>query len=523
MSKAGEGKWCGPPILDVIPAKAGIQFVGRGPYLWYNLEATHCRKCSMKRVCSIIQYNDVIVGYGMGTNRRILIDNATLSGVERITGVSQTLNLSYIDNDILCLEKLITAILFSDKLIGIDDYKDKFRSNRIKRFNFVDFISINPDEYKESSTDSANFASSMTFSFDGSKPSGHVVSFFEALRIFPQLRWNVFVSSEYLTLSLLVNNQDDVLYGTAIESVFRNEITDSGFVDSGISHQPTFSVAGRPDIHDIKSLVHAFQSSNPNFAGGDEKNMLARMLFGFGWAAERSHFYNAVAQREGADVYLAPLRDAFCESCYRIDYPSQIPGLLESLKANSQQALAAILEPSGQAKFAIRLPFFTAYMISKTDNPKQCIDLALEMRGRSEFQNCRTIFNNLDHLSNSEKLQELNNIFKYLDQSCQKLMEDYSASTANGLQASLSLGFAGPSIGVSKKFSQLFRSHKNKHFSRIFRNMAQDMLNVERLGVLHEKICSSVRKHRDATHIRILTTPKYMENKDSEYGRPAKL
>ena len=102
-------------------------------------------------------------------------------------------------------------------------------------------------------------------------------------------------------------------------------------------------------------------------------------------------------------------------------------------------------------------------------------------------------------------------------------MEDYAASTANGLQASLSLGFAGPSIGVSKKFSQLFRSHKNKHFSRIFRNMAQDMLNVERLGVLHEKICSSVRKHRDATHIRILTTPKYMENKDSEYGRPAKL
>ncbi len=36
----------------------------------------------------------------MSTNRRILIDNATLSGVERITGVSRTLNLNNIENDL---------------------------------------------------------------------------------------------------------------------------------------------------------------------------------------------------------------------------------------------------------------------------------------------------------------------------------------------------------------------------------------------------------------------------------------
>jgi hypothetical protein len=76
----------------------------------------------------------------MVTNRRILVDNATLSGVERITGVSRTLNLNNIHNDILCLEKLITAILFSDTLIGIDDYKDKYRSSRLKNFWFYFFF-----------------------------------------------------------------------------------------------------------------------------------------------------------------------------------------------------------------------------------------------------------------------------------------------------------------------------------------------------------------------------------------------
>jgi hypothetical protein len=161
--------------------------------------------------------------------------------------------------------------------------------------------------------------------------------------------------------------------------------------------------------------------------------MLDRVIFGYGWAAERSHFYNSVAQRIGADAYLAPLRDAFCESCCRIDYPQQVISLLEKLKSRSQETLSAILEPSGRARFVMRLPFFTSYLISKTDNPKQCIELALSMRGASEFQECRTIFDNLNDLSESDRLQEVNGVLKYLDQSCARLMKKYAVSTEGGL------------------------------------------------------------------------------------------
>jgi hypothetical protein len=114
----------------------------------------------------------------MTTNRRILVDNATLSGVERLMGESQTLNLNNIDNDILCFEKLITAILFSDSIIGVDDYKDSFRSQRLKKFDFIDFLNIERETYNALARDAAEFARSMVFSFDGSKPAGDVVSFF---------------------------------------------------------------------------------------------------------------------------------------------------------------------------------------------------------------------------------------------------------------------------------------------------------------------------------------------------------
>lgn len=459
----------------------------------------------------------------MTRNRRILVDNATLSGVERITGTSQTANLNHIDNDILCLEKLVTAILFSDELLGVDDYKTEYRAERLKTFGFIEFIRIDEAAYTSFATEAAEFARNMTFSFEGAKPAGDVAKFFETLRIDPQLRWDVFVSSEYLTLSYLVGDRRRAGYETSIDSVFRNEIGDRIEVAAETDCQPTFGVAGRSDIEDVKDLVHELASNNPRFKREDGKSALNRLLFGYGWVAERSYFYNAVAREKAADAYLAPLRDAFCESCCRIDHPSQVTSLLERLKARSQETLSSILEPTGRAKFAMRLPFFTAYLISKVDNPRQCIELALTMRNAPEFQSCRNIFNNLDHLSAADRLQEMNGILRYLNQSCASLMKKYAVSTEGGLSFSLSIGLTGPTLGISTKVDQLFRLHKNQPFSRIFRNIAHDMLNVERLGGLYEKICSSIREHRNAGYSDISKTPKYMENRESEYGRPAKL
>lgn len=459
----------------------------------------------------------------MGTNRRILVDNATLSGVERLIGLSKTRNLNNIANDILCLEKLVTAILFSDQLLGIDDYKEEYRSARLKSFSFVDFLKIAQPSYEKLAAEASVFARSMTFSFDGSKPAGDVITFFESLRLDPQLRWNVFVSSEYLTLSFLVDNTKITRYEHSIDSVFRNEATDRDVIALSTDYVPKLSVADRPDIDDVKKLVNAFATQNPQFRGADGKSTLERMLFGYGWSAERSHFYNAVAQMEGADAYLAPLRDAFCESCCRLDYPSQVDSLINNLKAKTQEAVSSILEPGGQAKFAMRLPFFTSYLISKTGGPQECIELALTMRNLSEFQECRTIFHNLENFSPDVKIKEINGILRYLDQSCVKLMSKYGISNSNGLQFSVSLGLTGVSLGVSGKIGQLLRAYKNRSFTRVFRNIAQDMLNIERLGGLYEKVCSSIKEHPEASYSSVSVTPKFMEFKDRESGRPATL
>ena len=432
----------------------------------------------------------------MTTNRRILVDNATLSGVGRLLGESQTLNLNNTDNDILCLEKLLTAILFSDFVIGVDDYKEGFRSQRLKKFDFIDFVGIEEENYNALARDAADFARSMLFSFDGSKPVGDVVTFFKSLRLDPQLRWDIFTSSEYLTLSFLVEDTNDIRYETAIDSMFRNEDADGNAASAGQGFSPLVSVERHPEIANLKALVKAFASGNASFSGSGSRSLLNRFVFGYGWTAERSYFYNAVAGIKQADAFLAPLRDAFCESCCRLRSRSQVDGLLEKLKSTAQEALVKIVEPSGRAKFAMKLPFFTASFISKTNGPKQCIDLALQTRSNKEFRECRVILHNLAHLSTQDKYQEVNHILQYLEQSCAALMKKYAVATGGGLQTSLSLGLAGPSVGIGMKLDQLFRHHRNRPFARVFRNIAQDMLNVERLGGLYEKLCSSVGSTR---------------------------
>jgi hypothetical protein len=193
------------------------------------------------------------------------------------------------------------------------------------------------------------------------------------------------------------------------------------------------------------------------------------------------------------------------------------------LKSNAQEALVKIIDASGRAKFAMRLPFFTAYLISKTDNPRQCVDLALQLRDDAAFRDCRTIFNNLAHLSVQDRYKEVNSILGFLEQSCSSLIKKYGVSTDGGLQSSVSLGLSGIGISTSVKLNKLFRHYRNRPFARVFRNISQDMLNVERLGSLHDKLCSSIREHKDATYPKVSVTPKFMERKENEHGRPAKL
>lgn len=72
-----------------------------------------------------------------------LIDNASLTAVERAVGRVVVKNPDTINGDLVAFENLIQAILFYDDLICIDNYKEEHRDSRIKNFDFIRFLSPN--------------------------------------------------------------------------------------------------------------------------------------------------------------------------------------------------------------------------------------------------------------------------------------------------------------------------------------------------------------------------------------------
>lgn len=462
-----------------------------------------------------------IRGYSaMASASEILIDNATLSGVERLLGRSKTLNLYNKDNDIACFEKLLTAILFSDKIYAVNDYKEAYKRKRIENFSFVEFMNVDEAECKEASADGADFAKSMLFSFEGSTPAGDAAKFFESLRIDPQMRWDVFTSSEYLTLSLLTEDTRDASYEGSVTAAFANEVADMNSTTADGAALPRLAVNSSL-MADLGEVVQVFRAGNPNYVGMGHKNILEKIVFGYGWAAERSRFYARIAGQRDMEVALSPLRDAFCESCCRIDTPQETMSLLRSIKESATDAVISIRKPTGSTNFAFKIPFLSSYFISKSDNPTSALKMALDMRNDRAFAECRNLLFNLRHLDYPEKISEMNSIFRYLNESLSKLLKEYSVASRQGPSVSFSFGISGPSISVDTKIGSLFREHRNKPFAKVFRSMATDIVNVERMGALHDKMCSQINLHSEARHVTPSLTPSFMKNKQNDYGRPA--
>jgi hypothetical protein len=58
-----------------------------------------------------------------GSNlRSALIDNSTLTAIQRLLGVITVKDKNIIDSDILAFEQMVEAILFFDKIVCIEDW-----------------------------------------------------------------------------------------------------------------------------------------------------------------------------------------------------------------------------------------------------------------------------------------------------------------------------------------------------------------------------------------------------------------
>src|SRR5947207_9755752 len=136
--------------------------------------------------------------------RYALIDNSTLTGVQRLFGQIPIKNTLVTDMDVLCLESLVEAILFYDQIFVIDDYKPYFRDSRTKSFPFLS--SLGPDSLPihELTATTKKLTESIVPRVEGGQfTDKDFKPFFDLLKMNVTFTWDMASSVYFLTQKML--------------------------------------------------------------------------------------------------------------------------------------------------------------------------------------------------------------------------------------------------------------------------------------------------------------------------------
>src|SRR5919205_617329 len=136
--------------------------------------------------------------------RYALIDNSTLTGVQRLLGQITIKNTLVTDMDILCLESLVEAILFYDEIFVIDDYKPYFRENRKSTFPYLTFLGTDVISFQELTRTTKGLTEGIVPRVEGGQFTDQDFKpFFDMLRMNVTFTWDMSSSVYYLTQKML--------------------------------------------------------------------------------------------------------------------------------------------------------------------------------------------------------------------------------------------------------------------------------------------------------------------------------
>lgn len=136
--------------------------------------------------------------------RTAVVDNATLTAVQRLLGDIEVENDICVDGDIAAFETLIQAILFYDAVLYIDDYKPQFRSDRRARFHYLGAIDTASIPYQEVLAASAAVVDRITLRVNGGRiEENEIGKFLNDIKMYSTFTWDMRSSEWFLTMKML--------------------------------------------------------------------------------------------------------------------------------------------------------------------------------------------------------------------------------------------------------------------------------------------------------------------------------
>jgi hypothetical protein len=466
-----------------------------------------------------------------------LIDNATLTAVQRVMGDIIILNTDTINGDLVAFENFIQAILFYDDLICIDNYKEEYREDRIKQFDFIRFISESDFDFSKIDEHAKAEANSIRPEIRGGEfVDQDFQEFFSLLNMNMICTWDMTSSVYYLTMKMLgqPNTEEWSKYGALSSSIF-NELSDAAQTHGRWSKEVKL-IGSDGTIHTKERMAEERQKQNRGL-GGTTKS-LDMFVASLNWLGYKSIYYSLAAKYFKADSFLHPIRHSFQlhwmkkTGAYGHDFTSKLVG---SLSTNLQTTVSEIVDYGRSSTVHLDIPIFSAWLLQQSGSPRNIIEAALELKKSDDMQNIRGLLNQIRIAYDDDGLGAANkNIAKWeaeLIKASASVKATYGIKTAQGIPSSSIMNvynsfaaFASlpsfPTFDFNVPLPNFVRSNTSSSFSNVYKSISKELTTIERLGGIRDELSSSFSIDRQAYKLGVKTESPRFRNVSSEWKIP---
>lgn len=439
-----------------------------------------------------------------------LIDNASLTSVQRAMGEVEVKNRDTINGDLVALENMVQSILFYDELICIDNYKEQFVEERAARFDFVRFI--NPKEFNLEDIEVLAKAEANSIKPEirgGEFADDDFKSFVELLKMNIVCTWDLASSVYYLTMKMLGQpyTEEWAKYGALSASIY-SELSD--VLETYGRWSEEVSLIGSDGTVHTEQMMKQAREEKSRGCGGTTR-ALDMFVASLNWLAYKTIYYSLAAKYFKADSFLHPIRHAFQmhwmekAGVYGHDFTSKLVGTLSD---SAKTTISEIADYGRSSTVCLDIPIFSAWLGVETGGPNGVIQAAHEIKSNQEFQDIRGLLKQIRVAYDEEGIGASNKLISKweleLSKASQAVKNTYGIDTGQGIPSSFIMNIYNSVAAVSglPKFPtfnfrvplpEFISNNRSSSFTNIYKDMTRELTTIERMGGLRDLLASSFR------------------------------
>lgn len=469
--------------------------------------------------------------------RYALVDNSTLTAVQRVLGEIPIKNKYLVDGDILCLESYIQAILFYDKLVFLDDYKEEHRASRKAYFN--NLLSFKPSlgGYNSLLTQAKRITEDIVPCVQGGKIADQDFRpFFELLKMNLIFTWDFRSSVYYLTIKMLedVGGLDLPKYNELASMIFSELNEKSSIINNG----PDSTMK----LYDSKGNSIQSDYTVQDKYGHEKETRISEQVkaffAGLNWLAFRTSVYTLVARELGADLFLHPIRHSFqvnlLNKLHVLDN-SVFKPIISAMNNTASEAINKVMASTQPFVLNQPLPMFTVWLAEKTHDPRNFIEAAYELRkdiafvqARQQLIELEEVFQDPDHC---DFVTKANILVRTVQRQAETICAKFGVTTPQGLPLApllaiwnLTTSFTRlpkvPEINVDIKAAGLKGVIPVRGFKAVYRSLLQNLIQIPQMGKHHDIITSRTIYDEKATYYNLKTEEAKYQHYQSDWKIP---